>query len=206
MTTKIDYINPITGSSNLKDRMSDDFGLRNIPSKPWASTFHKGIDYSAKIGTNILAAADGIVIKTGTAGGMGKIVVIKHTNGESTLYAHLSDNSLLEVGNSVRIGQQIGISGNTGPKGTDQHLHFEVFTQDATKLIESNKSKTSLGITPDQQYRIDPLKADSSNENTIQPKINSENPLLNLINYNKDNEANQGSVDEGNQNPTNESN
>ena len=104
---------------------------------------------------------------------MGNIVVIKHSNGQSTVYAHLSDNSFFEKGQKVTTQDVIGLSGNTGPKGTDYHLHFEVLKPEATSLVEANKSQKSLGILPKSEYRENPLTVDASNgktqPTTIQP-------------------------------------
>ena len=85
------------------------------------------MDLAASIGTTIRAAAAGEVIvskSTGWNGGYGQYIVIKHSNGSQTLYAHLSANSV-GVGDSVAAGEVIGAMGNSG-KSTGPHLHFEV--------------------------------------------------------------------------------
>lgn len=89
---------------------------------------HNGVDFGAPIGTSVYAAMDGIVTLTrsdgGWNGGYGNYIVIKHTNGVQTLYAHL-DSISVNKGESVERGQSIGKSGNTG-RSTGPHLHFEV--------------------------------------------------------------------------------
>ncbi len=100
---------------------------------------HTGIDIPGDIGTPILAAGDGKVIYSGQGvyrGGQnifddpyGKAIVIEHSfkyRGEAlyTLYAHL-DEILVQAGESVQVGQKIGLMGTTG-KTTGPHLHFEV--------------------------------------------------------------------------------
>jgi LysM repeat protein len=88
---------------------------------------HNGIDIAAPMGTNIYAAASGTVIiskSSGWNGGYGNYVVIKHSNGTQTLYAHLSDVSV-STGMQVGQGDVVGHMGNTG-KSTGIHLHFEV--------------------------------------------------------------------------------
>lgn len=88
---------------------------------------HNGVDIASKYGTPILAAAGGqvIVSKTGGwGGGYGNYVVIKHSNGTQTLYGHMSE-VLVQTGETVSRGQQIGKMGNTG-RSTGVHLHFEV--------------------------------------------------------------------------------
>jgi murein DD-endopeptidase MepM/ murein hydrolase activator NlpD len=83
---------------------------------------HHGIDYATPIGTPIKAAYSGKVIFVGRKGGYGKTVVIKHTAGYKTLYAHLS-RFHVSVGQKVKTGQHIADSGNTG-RSTGPHLHF----------------------------------------------------------------------------------
>lgn len=90
---------------------------------------YNGVDLASGGGarTSIVAAAGGNVIVSKSAGwngGYGNYIVIKHSNGTQTLYAHLSSNSV-GVGEWVDQGQVIGAMGNTG-KSTGTHLHFEV--------------------------------------------------------------------------------
>ncbi len=86
---------------------------------------HTGIDYALYLGTPVLAALDGKVIRTAHLGtGYGTHVVLEHTGGLQTIYAHLSVISVT-LGTSVREGEEIGLSGNTG-NSTGPHLHFEV--------------------------------------------------------------------------------
>ncbi len=85
------------------------------------------VDFAASVGTSIRAAAAGEVIvsrSSGWNGGYGQYVVIRHSNGAQTLYAHLSRNDV-GVGAYVTQGQVIGAMGNTG-RSTGPHLHFEV--------------------------------------------------------------------------------
>ncbi len=89
---------------------------------------HNAIDFAAPVGTPIYAAAGGTVLIAksdgGWNGGYGNYVVIKHSNGAQTLYAHMTD-VFVSAGSSVKQGAQIGSVGNTG-KSTGAHLHFEV--------------------------------------------------------------------------------
>ena len=89
---------------------------------------YNGVDLGGAMGATIRAAAAGTVIVAkgdgGWNGGYGNYIVIKHSNGTQTLYAHLSSLSV-GVGSVVDQGQTIGGMGNTG-KSTGTHLHFEV--------------------------------------------------------------------------------
>ncbi|MDO8569309.1 MAG: peptidoglycan DD-metalloendopeptidase family protein [bacterium] len=88
---------------------------------------YNGVDLAAPTGTSIMASADGQVIiakSNGYNGGFGLYVVIRHSNGTQTLYAHMSKVNVA-IGQSVTQGQTIGAVGNTG-KSTGSHLHFEV--------------------------------------------------------------------------------
>ena len=88
---------------------------------------YNGVDLAAAFGTTVRAAASGNVIVSkagGWNGGYGNYIVIKHSNGTQTLYAHLSSNSVA-VGDYVEQGETIGAMGNTG-KSTGVHVHFEV--------------------------------------------------------------------------------
>lgn len=88
---------------------------------------HNGIDIAAAYGTQILAAAGGTVVVGkggGWNGGYGSYVVIQHSNGLQTLYAHMSRVNV-SIGEQVSKGQTIGAMGNTG-QSTGVHLHFEV--------------------------------------------------------------------------------
>lgn len=88
------------------------------------SKFHTGIDYACPLGTSILASADGeVVFAAWDNTGYGNMVIISHTSECATLYAHLSDISVV-CGRMVRQGELIGHSGTTG-NSTGPHLHFE---------------------------------------------------------------------------------
>ncbi|MFM2424191.1 MAG: hypothetical protein RLZZ70_582 [Candidatus Parcubacteria bacterium] len=88
---------------------------------------YNAVDFAGAVGTSIRAAAAGEVIvskNSGWNGGYGQYIVVRHSNGSQTLYAHLSSNSV-GVGAYVDKGEVIGAMGNTG-KSTGPHLHFEV--------------------------------------------------------------------------------
>ena len=91
--------------------------------KTWRA--HKGIDYGAPAGTRVRVTADGHVTFVGRKGGYGNVVIVRHTNGFETLYAHLSGfNQDMRQGRRVVQGEIVGFVGSTG-LATGPHLHYE---------------------------------------------------------------------------------
>jgi murein DD-endopeptidase MepM/ murein hydrolase activator NlpD len=86
---------------------------------------HDGIDILAPKDTPIRAAADGEVIFSDWGpGGYGRIVILRHSNGMVTLYAH-NESNLVQIGQRVRQGDRIATVGKTG-RATAYHVHFEI--------------------------------------------------------------------------------
>ncbi|UCG38865.1 MAG: peptidoglycan DD-metalloendopeptidase family protein [bacterium] len=86
---------------------------------------HQGIDLAAPTGTEVMAAAGGRVVYSGNGmKGYGKVIVIKHENELSSVYAHNS-RLLVRMGDVIRQGQIIALVGATG-RATGPHLHFEI--------------------------------------------------------------------------------
>jgi len=86
---------------------------------------HRGIDVAGPVGTPIVAAANGVVVRSGwNSGGYGNMVDIRHPDGSLTRYAHNS-RLLVREGQQVAQGQQIAEMGSTG-RSTGPHLHFEI--------------------------------------------------------------------------------
>ena len=105
------------------------------------SRHHTGQDFPAPSGTPIYAVASGIVLSPTAGGWAGTNVVIQHSNGGATLYAHMSQR-VASTGQAVTAGQLIGYVGNTG-RSFGAHLHMEYY---------------SPGVTPGQVYEAsDPL-------------------------------------------------
>ena len=118
----------------LEDAANSPLFIDPVPDYTYISRFkndsHRGDDLHAAEGTDVLAAADGVVITAVKHYSYGNFVVIDHgTNAEGhswrTLYAHLQSYTV-EAGQSVIQGQVIGYAGNTG-QSTGNHCHFEVF-------------------------------------------------------------------------------
>ncbi|OHA85750.1 MAG: hypothetical protein A2408_01625 [Candidatus Yonathbacteria bacterium RIFOXYC1_FULL_52_10] len=109
---------------------------------------HNGIDLGVAVGTKVMASAAGVVTGAGDTdkvcpgASYGKWVLVKHENGLSTLYAHLSLIKVSE-GESVPAGGLVGYSGNTG-YSTGPHLHFTVYATEGVQ-VQSRKSKVCGG-------------------------------------------------------------
>lgn len=88
------------------------------------ATFHAGMDFSARIGTDVYATGEGNVAMASWKQGYGKTIIINHGFNFQTLYAHLNSMDV-RVGQRVKRGEVIGAVGNTG-KSTGPHLHYEV--------------------------------------------------------------------------------
>jgi murein DD-endopeptidase MepM/ murein hydrolase activator NlpD len=103
-------------------RVSSGFAMRLHPIfRTWRQ--HNGVDYAAPKGTPVRSVADGVVDFAGWQSGYGNVIEVRHGNGKSTLYAHLS-RSDVKKGQRVEQGQRIGAVGATG-WATGPHLHFE---------------------------------------------------------------------------------
>lgn len=128
--------NPVPGGKLTQGYGSSDFARHTYPGR-----WHNGIDFGRFLGAEILSAEDGRVVAMGNQdrfcprGAYGKFVVIKHYNGLTTLYAHLSDFAV-KVGDEVDRGQLIAYLGKTG-LATGPHLHFTVYDSTTFSIKES---------------------------------------------------------------------
>ena len=104
-------------------RISSKYGMRYHPILH-INKLHTGVDISAPLGSNFIAANDGIVTKAGPNTAYGNMVIIDHGGGISTLYAHGSE-ILVQVGQTVKRGESVLKVGSTG-YSTGPHAHFEV--------------------------------------------------------------------------------
>ncbi|MER7825711.1 transglycosylase family protein [Streptomyces sp. NPDC096097] len=97
-----------------------------VSGSSWSSGYHTGVDFPVATGTTVKSVGPGAVVSAGWAGAYGYQVVIRHTDGRYSQYAHLSALGV-KAGQQVSGGQRIGRSGSTG-NTTGPHLHFEMRT------------------------------------------------------------------------------
>jgi murein DD-endopeptidase MepM/ murein hydrolase activator NlpD len=111
------------GRPVLQGWISSYFGSRADPFDG-RTAFHKGVDFAAPEGSQVVAVAKGVVTWARDRFGYGRVVEINHGNGLVTRYAH-NERLLVKVGDTVQKGQAIAAIGSTG-RSTGPHLHFEV--------------------------------------------------------------------------------
>lgn len=104
--------------------LSSHYGYRTDPFNG-RKTWHQGIDFAGREGSDVVAVASGVVSWSGERAGYGTMVEVSHGDGLVTRYAHNQKN-LVEIGDLVRRGETIALMGNTG-RSTGPHVHFEVF-------------------------------------------------------------------------------
>ena len=123
-----------SGRPVSKGWMSSGFGKRTDPFKG-KKAFHRGVDFAGARGSEVMAVASGIVIRSEHNSGYGNVVEVRHADGYSTLYAHNKEN-LVEEGDMVSKGQTIALLGSTG-RSSGPHVHFEVHHNG--KIINPNR-------------------------------------------------------------------
>jgi len=104
-------------------QLSSGYGYRLDPFTR-RSAFHSGIDIEGDKNDEIYAAATGVIAETGRTSNLGNYIIIDHSLGVRTLYAHLND-ILVDRDDHVVKGELIGLMGSTG-RSTGPHLHYEV--------------------------------------------------------------------------------
>lgn len=103
--------------------MSSRYGKRTDPFTGHAA-WHRGVDFAARNGAEVIATGAGVVTFAGRRWGYGNLIEISHGNGISTRYAHVSE-LLAQPGDIVRAGEIIARVGSTG-RSTGPHVHYEV--------------------------------------------------------------------------------
>jgi len=124
-------------------RVTSGFGLRRHPILGF-TRMHQGVDFAAREGAPVLAAADGVVTEAGWDGGYGQILRIRHARGWATGYAHLSAFApAIAPGIPVTRGEVVGFVGHTG-LATGPHLHYEV----SLNGVKLDPMRTPFGGAP----------------------------------------------------------
>ena len=139
-------------------KISSPYGMRTHPITK-VYKLHTGVDISAPMGANFVAANDGIVVKAEYNVAYGKMVVIDHGGGISTLYAHGSE-FLVNAGDTVKRNQAVLKVGSTG-YSTGAHAHFEV-RKNGT--VTNPMPYITNGIVPNSEE--DKAQSEQNNENT----------------------------------------
>ena len=125
-TEVIEFVSPVSGKV-IEEYSGDDL-VYNEALKDWRS--HNGVDFSAKLGQEVFASADGVCEDVFDCE-MGRCVVINHKDGFATMYANLGEETVVKKGDNIAKGDRIGIIGNTalGDITADEHLHFEIIKE-----------------------------------------------------------------------------
>lgn len=108
--------------------ITDGFGVRMDPFSG-EGAFHTGVDVAADYGAPVHVTADGMVLTAETHAGYGRMVVVDHGFGITTVYGHLSAYAVV-AGTHVRRGEVIGYTGVSG-RSTGPHVHYEVRVNNA---------------------------------------------------------------------------
>ncbi len=111
----------------LSGKITSPFGYRLHPITEKAD-FHRGIDIAAQEGTAVHAAADALVVEAGWSDIYGNYLLLEHSDGFQTMYAHCQ-RLIAQEGDVLRRGERIALVGSTGVS-TGPHVHFEVIVED----------------------------------------------------------------------------
>ncbi|NNC38791.1 MAG: M23 family metallopeptidase [Acidimicrobiales bacterium] len=166
---------PVNGA-----RLSSRYGNRRHPVLGYRRK-HKGVDFAAPRGTPIMAAGTGTVVRSSRYGSFGNYVRIKHSDGYSTAYAHLSKFGRgIKSGRRVVQGQTIGYVGTTG-RSTGPHLHYEVLKHGKqinpmtlSALSGKPLKKSEIPAFKVQAAKIDTLRDAAPDAMTSEPEIVAE--------------------------------
>ena len=144
-------------------KLSSRFGMRKHPILGY-TRMHKGLDFATATGTPVMAAGQGFVEMAGWNGAYGKYIRIRHNDGYSTAYGHLSGfGKGVRKGMRVRQGQIIGYSGSTG-RSTGPHLHYEVLAYGNQVNPQSMKLPTAFTLTGRDLAQFKKLRDDIGKE------------------------------------------
>ena len=147
-------------------KISSNYGMRVHPITGQYK-LHTGVDISAPMGANFVAANDGIVTKAGYNTAYGNMVIIDHGGGISTLYAHGSE-ILVTVGQTVKRNDPILKVGSTG-YSTGPHAHFEVRING---VVTNPIEYITNGVIPENANKQDDKNEDTNNTTNEQETAN----------------------------------
>jgi murein DD-endopeptidase MepM/ murein hydrolase activator NlpD len=136
-TTKLKFIDPLGGKGKITSNWGKrkPFKAKNFVSDP----IHNGMDIGGKSGTRVKAMAKGKVIKSGkNKDGYGNVVIVKHSNGQQSLYGHLRGKGKAKKGITIKKGGTIGKLGNSG-MSTGSHLHITISKKGKSALKNNLK-------------------------------------------------------------------
>lgn len=105
-------------------RITSSYGYRRNPFTNRGREMHSGVDLKGRTGDPVKATAKGKVTFAGYKGSYGYVVMVKHSNGYETRYAHLT-RTRVKKGQAIEAGDIVGLLGSTG-RSTGPHLHYEV--------------------------------------------------------------------------------
>ena len=153
---------PINGA-----RLSSSFGKRRHPILGYRK-MHSGVDFAAPRGTPVLAAGDGTVERANRYGGYGNYLLIRHSDGYKTAYAHLKNFGRgVKKGTRVKQDQIVAYVGSTG-RSTGPHLHYEVHhhgkkinPRRLSQLSGKPLKKSEISAFKARQAEIDKLRVSS---------------------------------------------
>ncbi|GMQ87225.1 MAG: M23 family metallopeptidase [Gammaproteobacteria bacterium] len=134
-----DAVSP-AGRPVAKGWLSSYYGKRADPFHGHQA-MHKGVDFAGKLGSDVVATAEGVVTWAGKRYGYGQLVEINHGNGYSTRYGHCQ-KILVAVGDKVEPGRKIALMGSSG-RSTGPHVHYEVLKNsrqvDPTRYVQASR-------------------------------------------------------------------
>lgn len=105
-------------------RITSRYGYRRNPFTNRGRELHSGVDFKGRVGQPVKVTANGRVSYAGYMGNYGYVVMVKHSDGYETRYAHLS-KLRVKKGDYIQVGETVGLLGNTG-RSTGPHLHYEI--------------------------------------------------------------------------------
>ena len=166
---------PVNGA-----RLSSRFGRRKHPVLGYRRA-HKGVDFAAPRGTPIMAAGTGTIVRSSRYGSFGNYIRIRHSDGYSTAYAHLSKYARgVKKGRRVTQGQIIGYVGTTG-RSTGPHLHYEVLKNGRqinpmtlSTLSGKPLKKDEIPAFKVRMGEIDKLREQAGPAKIIDPELSAE--------------------------------